>query len=74
MAASGRGGFNSHESSGGRIIKAVSATRQFYNAKDRLCKMADYVAGITEHASSLTHHYTIDAKPYKDSNSANIRL
>ena len=74
MAASGGDGLEPHEFSGGGINKVVSATRRFRKAGDGLCDTADYVAGITEPASGLTHYNTIDAKPYKDSYSANIRL
>ena len=73
-AARGGGRFEPYESSGGGIRKAISATRQFHNAENGLCGAADYVAGTTEPASSLTHCNTMDAKPVKDSNSANISL
>ena len=74
VAASGGDGLEPHEFSGGGINKAVSATRRFHEAENGLCDAADYVAGTTEPASSLTHCNTMDAKPVKDSNSANIRL
>ena len=73
-AVSGGVVFEPLRSSGGGINKAVSATRQFYHPEDGLCGKADYVAGTTKPASNLTYCNTTDAKPQKDSNSANIRF
>ena len=73
-AVSGGVVFEPLGSSGGGTNKAVSATRQFYQPEGGLCGKADYVAGTTESASNLTYCNTTDAKPQKDSNSANIRF